>query len=468
MRGVAIMVLVAAITVFYRLVLTVNPTTVALTFLAGVVIVSAFWQRRFAVSMALLSTLAYNFFFLPPLHTFAIAEGQNWVALFVYLLTALVATGLAERARESADTAERKRREVERLYELSQQILTMESTAELAEAIPAHIVHMFGAERSMLLLRGSENVYLQPPGAVAPMAELRRVIETGQPLSELTHAIVPVQIGGEPLGAIGLSGGEFSVESMQAVGGLIGIALKRAEAIEQLGRSEAARENARLRAALLDSVAHSFRTPLTSIKASVTGLLSGVEFDPGQRQELLTVIDEESDRLNRIVGEAAEMAQLDAGMMTLQFGVASMQEIVDTALETTRGLLQDYPVTVNLAPDLPRVHADARRITEVLRHLFENAAKFCKPGTPITISGERAGAFVRVAVADRGPGISADEREQIFRKFYRGRQHRNTTSGTGMGLAICKVIVEEHGGTIDVSSAPGNGAAFSFTVPADQ
>ncbi len=464
-RAIVLLAIIAAITVFYRLFVHVNPTTVALTFLAAVVIVSAFWPRRYAVSLAILSTLAYNFFFLPPLHTFVIAEAQNWVALAVFLLTALVATDLAERARDNAESAERKRREIERLYDLSQKLFTTENIAELAAAIPQRLVDAFSAHHAMLLLAGADTAYLYPPGVPPPLNELRQVISTGNPLSEPAHAIVPVQFGAEPLGALGLSGGESSLESMLAVGALVGIALKRAEAIEQLAKSEAARENARLRAALLDSVAHSFRTPLTSIKASVTGLLSGVEFDGPQREELLTIIDEESDRLDRIVGEASQMAQLDAGMLTLQFADVSVPDLVHSAIESARTFLQDHPLHVNISSSLPPVRIDPKRIEEVLRHLLENASKFSPPGTPITIAAEYSGRFVRLSVSDQGPGIPPEEQANIFRKFYRGKLHRDSTSGTGMGLAICKVIVEEHGGTISLQSSPGNGASFTFTLP---
>jgi K+-sensing histidine kinase KdpD len=336
LRTAAVLGLVASIVFFYARILRVNPTTVALTFLAAVLIVSAFWPRNFAVAFAVLSTLAYNFFFLPPLHTFVISEGQNWVALIVFLLTALVATHLAERARQSA---------------------------------------------------------------------------------------------------------------------------------EQLARLEAARENARLRAALLDSVAHSFRTPLTSIKASVTGLLSAVQYDAGQRNELLTIIDEETDRLDRIVGEAARMAQLDAGMMTLEISECSVQNVIESALDATRGLLSVGRVTVDLGANLPRVRIDARRISAVLAQLLENAAKFSAPASSITIRGQHIGRHVKLSVSDHGPGIAPEEQSRIFEKFYRGIQHRESIPGTGMGLAICKVIVEEHGGAITVASTPGQGSTFSFTVP---
>jgi two-component system sensor histidine kinase KdpD len=462
---VAVVALIGAISFFYARVLHVNPTTVALTFLAAVVIVSAFWPRRFAVALAILSTLAYNFFFLPPLHTFVISEGQNWVALIVFLLTALVATDLAERARESALTAERKRRELERLYNLSHRLLAVETVADLTQAIPRHLLEVFSAKLAGLLLKSSGVAFFEPPGLPPPISELRKVIQTGLPLTDQAHAIVPVQSGDQPIGAIAITGGEFSLESMQAAGALVAIAIQRAEAIENLSRAEAARENARLRSALLDSVAHSFRTPLTSIKASVTGLLSGVEFDASQRDELLTVINEETDRLNSIVGEAAEMAQLDAGMLTLQFAECSLENVISSALESTRALLSTEAVSVDLPPDLPLVRIDARRIEDVLKHLLDNAARFTAVGTPIRISAEGAGPFVRVNVADRGPGIATEEQPHIFEKFYRGLLHRESTSGTGMGLAICKVIVEEHGGTISVASSPGKGSAFSFTIP---
>jgi two-component system, OmpR family, sensor histidine kinase KdpD len=224
-------------------------------------------------------------------------------------------------------------------------------------------------------------------------------------------------------------------------------------------------ENERLRSALLDSVTHEFRTPLTSIKASITTLLSGATLDEAARRDLLMVIDEETDRLNRLVGEASEMAQLDAGFFKLDLEPHPIRDALDPALQDAKASLEDHLVQVNLPQDLPPVLMDAPRIREVLMHLLDNAGRYSPPGSPIKVTAEIKGDRVVTSVADRGPGIDSFEQGMIFEKFYRGQHQRYTAPGTGMGLAIAKVIVEAHGGTIGVVTQLGSGSVFSFGLP---
>jgi two-component system sensor histidine kinase KdpD len=258
----------------------------------------------------------------------------------------------------------------------------------------------------------------------------------------------------------------ISRETTDAIGSLVGTAIERTRAVDELTATRAAQENERLRSALLDSVTHEFRTPLTSIKASVSGLLSDSELDEEQRKELLTIVQEETDRLNRLIGEAAEMAQLDAHVVVLDLQRVTISEVVDSVVDELRGVLKGHTLEIVVPPDLPPVMADFERIREVLRHLIENAAKYSPAGTPIHISAEAQNGKVVTTVADRGPGIDALEQSLIFDKFYRGRRERYAAHGTGMGLAIAKVIVEAHGGVIGVVSQLGSGSVFSFTLPA--
>jgi two-component system sensor histidine kinase KdpD len=255
---------------------------------------------------------------------------------------------------------------------------------------------------------------------------------------------------------------------MDAIGSLAGLAIERVRAIDALTNTRAMQENERLRSALLDSVTHEFRTPLTGIKASVTSLLSGPGLNDVQRKELLTVIDEETDRLDRLVGEAAEMAQLDSGMFKLTLQPHDVGSLIENALSDTSAALQDHPVEVTAKSELPSVRLDADRIREVLSHLLENAAKYSAPGTPIVITTEAANDKLSISVADRGPGIDPFEQTLIFDKFYRGRNQRYTAPGTGMGLAIAKVIVEAHRGSLSVISQLGSGSVFTISLPLDQ
>jgi two-component system sensor histidine kinase KdpD len=297
------------------------------------------------------------------------------------------------------------------------------------------------------------------------MDQVKTVVARGEIVTVGEIAYVPIRTGVRSIGAVAITGQSLSRETLEAIGGLAGIAIERARALEQLTKTLANQENELLRSALLDSVTHEFRTPLTSIKASITSLLAGYELDETQRKELLTVIDEEADRLNRLVGQAAEMAQLDAQMFSLDKRPHPIRSVIQEALNTSRAVLQTHPVEVQVPEDLPPLPMDFMRMREVFMHLLENAAKYSDPGTPIRITAELKDDMVITSIADRGSGIDSFEQSLIFDKFYRGRNQRYAAHGTGMGLAISKVIVEAHGGTIGVISQLGSGSVFSVALP---
>ena len=467
-RFLAAVLVVVVIVVVFKRVIRVNPTTAALTLLLGVLIVSTNWGLTVAVFMSFVAALAFNFFFLPPVGTFTIADTQNWVALFAFLITAVLSSNLSERVRRGARAADERRREVERLYSFSQGLLVSENVVELLNAIPSHLVGTFGASAAAVYVIERDRVYRSTGDdrdigndelkIAAARSEL--VIDQQRGMS-----VIPIRMGVRTIGVLALRGSALSLETVEAVGSLIAVAIERAGAVENLMRTEAARESERLRSALLDSVTHDFRTPLTSIKASVSSLLSGGQLAPEQRQELLTVIDEESDRLNRLVGEAVEMAQLDAHEVKLELRPQSIREVIEAALEEAKQVLEQNPVEVRLPVQLPNAVFDVTWITKVLHHLLENAVKYSQPGSPIFISAEVKGERLVTNVADRGSGIDDLERSLIFDKFYRGQSQRYRIQGTGMGLAIVKAIVEAHGGRISVTSQLGQGSVFSFGLP---
>lgn len=463
--GAAIIVLIVPL---YRLLVHVNPTTVALSFLLAILVVSATWGLRYAVFMALLATALFNFYFLPPIATFTISDPQNWVALAAFLVTAIIASQLSERARRQAAEANRRRREVERLYSFTQKLLTADNVVELLNALPAHVVESFSVDEAAIFVTGRENIYRSRPDMrVVQLEQLKAVTARGDPVidSQRPLWLVPLRLGARVVGAIGIAGGILSRETREAVSSLVAIAIERASAVEKLTQAEAARESENLRSALLDSVTHEFRTPLTAIKAAASGLLTGSPLTQEQNRDLLTVIDEEADRLNHLVEEAAEMARLDAGQVELRWEEASIEAPIKAALEDCGQVLVGHSVEVKIAPGLPPVRVDVERIKAVMLQLLENAGKYSPPGSPVRITAEIQDRNMTVSVSDRGPGIDSFEQSLIFDKFYRGREHRSSVQGTGMGLAIAKAVVEAHGGTISVTSQLGKGSVFSFSLP---
>jgi two-component system sensor histidine kinase KdpD len=460
--------IVFCIVVLYFKYVHVNPTTVALSLLVAILVVSAAWGLRYAIPMSILSTLCFNFFFLPPVGTLTIADPQNWAALIAFLCTSLIASHLSERVRDEARESARRRKEVERLYRFSKRLLLTDNIVELLKMIPVHVVETFGVADAAIHLGAKDKVYRS--GAEIQQlssTELKTVSSTGEPIFDSEHkrALVPVSMGLRRLGSLGIAGDTLSRETLEAMSGLIAIAIERAGAVDTLMRNEASRESERLRSALLDSITHEFRTPLTSIKASVTSLKSEAEMNEEQRRDFVEIIDEESDRLNRLIGEAVEMARLDANEVKLELGPHRIGEAIERALEESRNTIADHPVEVRVPDNLPPAVMDVDWIKKVLQHLIENAAKYSAKGQPIFISGEVRNGRLITSVADRGMGIDDLERSMIFDKFYRGQSQRYRVQGTGMGLAIVKAIVEAHGGRIEVSSQLGNGSVFSFGLP---
>src|SRR5579871_4490983 len=362
-RYAAALAIVLAITYLYKGSHRFNATTVAFTYLLAILGVSALWGLWVSLFMSFAATFTYNYFFLPPVGTLTIADPQNWVALGAFLASSVLASDLSTRARKQAAEANRRRHEVERLYKFSQRLLSAGNPIELLNAIPRQIVESFEVGAAALFLSDKQKVYRS--GMNMPQLDagvLKAVVAREELQIDAEHSLcfTPLRLGSRILGSMGISGPVLSRETLEAMGTLIAVAIERAHAIEMVGKTEAAREGERLKSALLDAITHDFRTPLTSMLSPA----NAANLDGGQRDELLHIIDEECDRLNRLVGEAGEMARLEAGEVKLQLQPVRVDDLVAGALDVCKGVLGTRPIRLDLKdPDLS-VRADSARAKE--------------------------------------------------------------------------------------------------------
>lgn len=439
--------IVSGITFVYFRMIHVNHTTVALTLLLAVLGIAARWGLLESVIASVAGMVCFNFFFLPPVGHLTISDPENWVALFAFVVTATVASQLSASVKKRAGEATHRQREMEKLYELSRSLMVMNAQTPVGEQIANHVVEVFGFERVILFDRVSDEEHRLGPA-----------VEVASPVA------LPLQLGGKDIGAIVLPDGSASETALRAIAHLAALALDRARTQEAASLAEAARQSEELKSTLLDAFAHECKTPLTSIKAAVTSVLSENSIQP-QHKQLLEIVDEETDRLTSAVTDAIQMARIEAGQIELRKGARSVADLVRQSLAKLAGSLDARPVEVRVPEDLPPVAADHELVHIVIRQLLDNAIKYSPPDSPISIEAVMSEDAVVVSVADLGPGVPEADRNRVFEKFYRGREARERIPGTGMGLAIAQEIVKAHNGEIRVESRPGGGCRFLFSLP---
>lgn len=427
-----------------------------------------------SIYTALLCAVCFDYFFLPPLHTFRIEGAQQWVAMVSFALSCLVVGRLAERARKQTVRAQQREEDVGKLYSLSQEMMLFEDADRLLRDLPGAIGRIFALE-GVVLYVGDYERYYSSTSEVSPSlrAHMQAVAEGLNPTiapfaGYQTNALA---LGLKPIGALAWRPDSLSLEFATAVSAQVSIAVARSIAIAASTRIEAAREADRLRTALIDSLTHELRTPLTSIRAAATTLLEGEGLDEVGRIEMVRVIDEEAARLDLLIGEAVEMAEIDANVVQVKMSSVHPRALLDQAVEESRKILVGHKVTI--LPDTAEEQGDGDEpawfdphlLGRVLRHLLENVASHTPPGSRVTLSSKRSEDRVEFTVEDNGPGIDVHDLPLIFEKFYRGKRGTSRRKGSGMGLAITRAILVAHGGGIEATNVTGSGARFHFWVP---
>ncbi len=462
----------------------VSTTDIAMLFLLAVMIAAARYGTRPSVLASVLGIAVFDFCFVPPYYTFAVAHAGYLFTFVVMLVVALLISRLAARIRGQADAAREREQHTAALYALSRRLAAARDAQELALALSTQVRETFGTPGTVLL--PDEHGDLEPAAAAndgalseAALGVARWVLGHQQPAGTGTDTLPGADALYLPLTASNRAVGVLRVvvrdprrardpierQLLEAIAGQAGVALERADLVRRSERARLEIEAERLRTALLSSLSHDLRTPLGAIEGAASTLLdSGAAIDAAARRELLASVLGESRRMGRLIGNLLEMVKVESGLVEVRKEWQPLEEVVGIALLRLDTQLAGRAIHTHLPGDLPLVPIDGLLIEQVLINLLDNATKYTPPGGPIDIDAELGDGAVVVEVADRGPGIPRGEEERVFQKFAR-LADRAAPGGAGLGLAICRGIVTAHGGRIWVEPRPGGGARFRFSLP---
>ncbi len=463
------------------------PTNLVMIYLLGVVAVSLWLGRGPSIFSAVLSVAAFDFCLVPPRGTFAVGDTQYLFTFLVMLLTGLIISTLTARVQFQVKSARRQERRTAALYAISRELAATQNREQIARIAALHV--MAAADVRAIVLLPDRQRNLVPEGGDArdnlldahDQAVVRWVYDHGQTAGCGTTTLpgskgvyFPLSASGGVLGVLGVIPLEektfdlAQIHLLEAFAGLIALALERADLEAEADQIRLDIETERMRSSLLSAVSHDLRTPL-SVIIGAGGTLLENESSLGvkTRHELIVSILDESERLNRLVANLLDMTRLQSGALIVHKQWQPVEEVVGAALARLSRQLVDHPVTMNIAADLPFVPLDDLLIQQVLINLLENAIRHTPAGTPVAISARKEDNAVVIEIADRGPGLPAEDMNRLFEKFYQAASSKNRM-GTGLGLAICRGIVQLHGGAIEAGNRSDGGAVFRFTLPFDR
>jgi two-component system sensor histidine kinase KdpD len=466
------LVLALAIWVFRRWPQLANATTIALSFLVVVLLIAASARLWVAVAMSFLSMLALNFFFLPPVGTLTIVDPQNWIALFAFLAVSLVASHLSAVARDRAREALTRRDEVARLFDLSRDVLLITDGEAANSSLAAFIARRFDLDFAAICVPEGGSWIMFESGSLGGRglspADLSDPIPAAQHTVTVAGRdvrVVPLSLGTKPIGLVATAGRSIEAGTLDALAGVVAIAIERAQFLDQQKNAELARQRDELKSALLASLAHDLRTPLTAIRVAADNLRSSWPNEQ-ERREQSELIVTEVDRLTRLFQNILEMARIDAGAVAPDARWVAPSEIVDAARSRVEPALRGHALELEAESDR-LVRLDPRVTAAALSQLLENAARYSPDASPIHVDALVTDDGLRVTVRDHGRGIAAGDLPHVFERFYRGADAKADRSGTGMGLAIARGLLAVENGRISVENCADGGARFTIVVPAD-
>jgi two-component system, OmpR family, sensor histidine kinase KdpD len=417
-------------------------TALGVVYLVAVLLVSSLWGGWLGAATALASALAFNFFHIPPTGRFTISEGENWVALAVFFVAALVASTLAERARIRTREAQERREEADLAAEMARLLLRGTSLAEALRVVSRRLAQALELPSATIEL-----------GAVVGDAR-RTALPLGEPEDRLGTLVVPASISPDVLARLQ----ERIVPSLEAI---LGAAIERDALQREVVETSALRRSDVLKTALLRAVSHDLRSPLTAILTTVGALESG-PLSGDEHDELVADIGDEAQRLARLVDNLLEMSRLEGRTAEPRVEWCSVEEVIQVAIDELALVPGTFALAVDA--DLPLIRADAAQLERAFANLLENAARY-SGGHPVSVRARAVGHRVMVRIVDRGPGVPPADKARIFEPFYRARGAANGHRGSGLGLAIVRGFVEANGGRVWVESLPGQGSTFVVELP---
>jgi two-component system sensor histidine kinase KdpD len=477
---------VALLTAAYLWLQIANATTTALSYLLVVLIVAATSRLRIAVITSCLAMLSFNFFFLPPVGRFTIADPQNWVALVVFLAVSLVASRLSSIAKERAQEAAARRDELARLFDLSRDVLLMNETLEALSVLARFIARRFDLDYAAICLprEGAWAIYQAGSFELSlDETQLARAFDAAQKTLEFdaqartysghvtmtagaqTIQLVPLRLGMKTIGLFAASGRTVEPGTLDALAGLVAIAIERTQLLESRKAAEISKKSEELKSALLASLGHDLRTPLTAIRVAASNLQASWLAEADRREQTDVVLTE-VERLTRLFEDILDMARIDAGAVSTDPQWVHPSQIVDTARDNIGRAMQQHRLEVRTESDV-LVRLDPRLTTAALGQLLENAARYSPDGSVIDVTTRLSGDELLITVRDRGPGVAAQDLPRLFDRFYRGAPARGI-SGTGMGLSIARGLLAVEHGRVWAENCADGGALFTIAVPVER
>ncbi|UJR82904.1 sensor histidine kinase [Sandaracinus amylolyticus] len=461
----------------------VDLADVAMLFLVAIAVTAAFLGRAASLVASIVAVAVFDFFFVPPFFTFAVTDFRHVLTFAVMLCAGVVISGLTERIRQQSSAARERERRTAALYALTKSLATARDVRAVAAAAADQMREVFESEAALLVAEPSGQLLAPAPSPV-DLAESERTVarwalEHGRPAGRGMDTLPGARVLAMPLLAEGRAVGVLAIRPspedrfedssqrhlLQAFVSQIALALERAQLEDEARRAELRAQTETMRSALLSTVSHDLRTPIAAILGGSTALLdTSLKIAPEERTALLAQIRDEAARLGRLVSNLLTMTRVESGALDLRSEWVPLEEIIGAALSRVERRLEGRELAIDVDPEA-MARIDSVLVEQVVINLLDNVANHTPPGTPVSIRVARRPGAVVMEIADHGPGLPPGSEARMFEMFVRGTPGRG--GGVGLGLAICRGIVQAHGGTITAENRPGGGALFRVTLPVE-